>query len=50
MLILDEVLVSQDSERAENILNTIQQVVSGQVIIIAHNGIVEAIADKVVEL
>lgn len=50
LIILDEVLVSQDANRAELILSTIKEVCQGQVILIAHNDSIDAIADKVVEL
>ena len=50
LIILDEVLVSQDSGRAELILNTIREVCQGQVILIAHNDSISDIADKLVEL
>ena len=49
-LILDEVLVSQDSERSEAILNTIKEVCEGQVIMISHGDTTAAVADKVIEL
>lgn len=49
-IILDEVLVSQDSDRAELILNSIKESFDGQVIIIAHNDIVTSISDEVVSL
>lgn len=50
LIILDEVLVSQDRDRAEIILNTISDVCKGQVVIIAHNDSIDGIADKVVSL
>lgn len=50
MLILDEVLTAMDSERAEAILETMQGLADGQIIIVAHNEVVKSIADKVVEL
>lgn len=50
LIILDEVLVSQDVNRAEVILSTIKEVCKGQVIIIAHNEAVDAISDSVVQL
>lgn len=49
-LILDEVLVSQDTVRAELILTAIKEVCQGQVIIISHGPNTNEIADKVVEL
>jgi DNA repair exonuclease SbcCD ATPase subunit len=50
MIILDEVLVSQDDERAEKILTTIKDVCKGQVLMISHGATTAEIADKVVEL
>lgn len=50
LIILDEVLVSQDSNRAELILSTVKEVCKGQVVIIAHNDSIDSIADNVVEL
>lgn len=49
-LILDEVLVSQDATRAEQILSAIKEVCHGQVIMISHGPHTNEIADKVVEL
>lgn len=50
LIILDEVLVSQDAGRAELILSTVREVCKGQVVLIAHNDSIDGIADKVVEL
>ena len=50
MLILDEVLTAMDSDRASAILEAMQGVSGGQIIIVAHNEIIKNIADKVVEL
>jgi exonuclease SbcC len=50
LIILDEVLVSQDAGRAELILSTVKDVCKGQVVLIAHNDSIDGIADKVVEL
>lgn len=50
LIILDEVLVSQDDNRAEIILSTIKDVCKGQVVLVAHNSITDGISDKVVEL
>lgn len=50
MLILDEVLTAMDSDRATAILEAMQGMSDGQIIIVAHNEIVKSIADKVVEL
>lgn len=45
LIILDEVLVSQDFSRAEKILGTVKDVSKGQVVMIAHSEIVESVAD-----
>lgn len=50
MLILDEVLTAMDDNRAQSILETIQEAGHGQVIIIAHNDIIRSIADTVTAL
>lgn len=50
MLILDEVLTAMDSDRASAILEAMQGISGGQIIIVAHNEIIKSIADKVVEL
>jgi exonuclease SbcC len=50
LIILDEVLVSQDASRAELILSTVKDICKGQVVLIAHNDSIDGIADKVVEL
>lgn len=50
LIVLDEVLVSQDSERAELILSTIKDVCKGQVVLIAHNDIANSVADKIVDI
>ncbi len=50
LMILDEVLVSQDTNRAEQILTTLKEVSKGQVVLIAHNEAIDSIADKVVTL
>ena len=49
-LILDEVLISMDEDRAHNIMNTVKEVSRGQVIFIAHSDSINTIADKVFEL
>ena len=50
-MILDEVLVSQDENRVENIITTMKEKLQGQVILIGHNGdIISSIADNIVEL
>lgn len=50
LIVLDEVLVSQDHNSAESIIETIKEVCQGQVIIIAHNDSVDEYSDKVVEI
>ena len=50
LIILDEVLVSQDIDRSELILSTIKDVCKGQVVMIAHGAGVSGIADKQVDL
>lgn len=50
LIILDEVLVSQDSNRAELILTTVKDVCKGQVVLIAHNDSIDSITDKTIEL
>ena len=50
LIILDEVLVSQDYSRAEAIIETIKEVCKGQVVVIAHNDSIDAHSDKVVEI
>lgn len=50
LIVLDEVLVSQDEDRAELMLGTIREVCKGQVILIAHSDIVDSISDNVVEI
>lgn len=50
LIILDEVLVSQDADRSELILSTIRDVCKGQVVMISHGAGIAAIADKKVEL
>lgn len=50
MLILDEVLVSQDSGRAEQILGALKEVFHGQIVIISHGPYTNEISDRVVEL
>lgn len=50
LMILDEVLNSQDSLRAENILNTIKETMNGQIIIISHSESLASVVDKTVEL
>lgn len=50
LIILDEVLVSQDLSRAEKILSTIKEVSKGQVILIAHSEIVEFVADDTFDM
>lgn len=50
LIILDEVLVSQDANRAEQILTTLKEVARGQVVLIAHNESIDSVADKIVTL
>lgn len=50
LMVLDEVLVSQDDERAELILSTIKEVCKGQVVMISHGSTTQEIADVIVEL
>lgn len=50
LIILDEVLVSQDAARAELILATIKDVCKGQVVLIAHNDSITDVSDKIVAL
>ena len=50
MVILDEVLVSQDGPRAEQILATIKEMFKGQVVLIAHNESIDSIADRIISL
>jgi exonuclease SbcC len=50
LMMLDEVLTAMDADRAEAILNAIQDMNDGQIIIIAHNEIVKSIADCIIEL
>lgn len=50
LIILDEVLVSQDANRAEIILSAVKELCKGQVVLIAHNGSIDGIADTVIQL
>lgn len=51
LLVLDEVLTAMDSDRAQAILESMQDMAGdGQIIIVAHNEIVKSIADKVIDL
>lgn len=50
LIVLDEVLVSQDVNRAELILATLKEVFKGQVVLIAHNEAIDSVADKIVTL
>jgi len=50
LIILDEVLVSQDAARAELILSTVKDVCKGQVVLIAHNDSINDVSDKLIEL
>lgn len=48
VLILDEVLVSMDEDRARQIMETISSMTNAQVIFIAHNSDINSVADKTV--
>lgn len=48
LLILDEVLVSMDEDRARQIMETIGSMTNSQVIFIAHNSDINSVADKTV--
>lgn len=48
VLILDEVLVSMDEDRARQIMETIGSMTNSQIIFIAHNTDINSIADKTV--
>lgn len=48
VLILDEVLVSMDEDRARQIMETIGAMTNAQIIFIAHNSDINSIADKTV--
>lgn len=51
LLVLDEVLTAMDSDRAQAILESMQDMAGdGQIIIVAHNEVVKSIADKVIDL
>lgn len=50
LMILDEPITSQDANRSELMLNTIESMSDGQVIIVAHNEIIQSIADTIIEL
>lgn len=49
-IILDEVLVSMDTARAEAVLATLREVCPGQIILISHSDVTDAVADRVVSL
>lgn len=49
-MILDEVLVSMSTDRAENILYTIKDMAQGQVIMISHSDVTTEISDYVFDL
>lgn len=50
LLILDEAFVSQDKERAEQILNGLKEIYPGQLILISHGPGTTAVADEVFEM
>ena len=50
LIVLDEVLVSQDAERSEAMLNVIRDTCKGQVVLIAHSPVVADVSDQIVSL
>lgn len=50
MMVLDEVLVSQDAARAELMLQAVKSMSAGQVVMVAHSPVVLDIADAIVEM
>lgn len=46
LIVLDEVLVSQDADRAQLILSAVKDVFSGQVIFISHSDNVDSVSDE----
>ena len=50
LIVLDEVLVSQDANRSEQILSTLKEIFKGQVVLVAHNESVDSVADKIITL
>lgn len=50
LLVLDEVLVSQDDVRSERILSVMKEMCAGQIVMISHGAMTSEIADCVVQL
>lgn len=50
LLVLDEVLVSQDDVRSERILSVMKEMCAGQIVMISHGATTSEIADCVVQL
>lgn len=50
MMVLDEVLVSQDAARAELMLQAVKSMSAGQVVMVAHSPVVLDVADAIVEM
>lgn len=50
MMVLDEVLVSQDAARAELMLQAVKSLSAGQVVMVAHSPVVLDVADAIVEM
>lgn len=50
MMVLDEVLVSQDAARAELMLQAVKSLSAGQVVMVAHSPVVLDVADTIVEM
>lgn len=50
MMVLDEVLVSQDAARAELMLQAVKSLSDGQVVMVAHSPVVLDVADAIVEM
>ena len=50
LIVMDEVLVSQSSNREQNILDTIASLNNSQIILIAHSTLANSLADKTFSL
>lgn len=50
VMVLDEVLVSQDAARAELMLQAVKSLSAGQVVMVAHSPVVLDVADAIVEM
>lgn len=50
MMVLDEVLVSQDAARAELMLQAVKSLSAGQIVMVAHSPVVLDVADAIVEM